>query len=127
MKEILEQVANGELSVPEAEAQLQGYTISDAGRYDVARETRSGIPEAILGSGKSPNEVAELVTSAVQTTGRAIVTRISDEQYEMALDRLNSEYPDIDIDYHKRANILVVKSPSFEVQRIDATIGVISA
>jgi NCAIR mutase (PurE)-related protein len=65
MREILEAVAAGGLSPEAAEAELRGYARTDAGRFDAARKARTGIPEAILASGKTAEQIASMVTTAV--------------------------------------------------------------
>ena len=69
MRETLEALAAGELGVEAAAAELAGYAETDdgSGRFDAAREERTGIPEAVLASGKTPAEVADLVATAVET------------------------------------------------------------
>ena len=66
MREVLEALESGELSVEAAEAELRGYVESDAGRFDAARQLRRGVPEVILGDGKTPREVASLATTAIE-------------------------------------------------------------
>jgi NCAIR mutase (PurE)-related protein len=61
MRDVLEAVAAGELSPEAAQARLRGYATTEAGRFDAARERRSGVPEAVLAAGKTPAEVADLV------------------------------------------------------------------
>ncbi|MFW5978088.1 MAG: hypothetical protein ACOCP2_02485, partial [Halohasta sp.] len=70
MRETLEALADGELSVSAAEARLSGYATTPSGRFDAAREGRRGIPEGILAEGKTPDEVLDLAEAAVDTTGR---------------------------------------------------------
>jgi NCAIR mutase (PurE)-related protein len=69
MREILDAVADGVLSPVEAEAELRGYVRTAAGRFDAAREDRTGVPEAVLADGKTPREVASM-TAAVGTARR---------------------------------------------------------
>lgn len=127
MRETLEALAAGELSVEAAQAQLQGYAANEGGRFDAARETRAGVPEAILGEGKTPDGVASLVTTAVETTGRAIATRLDDEQVSAARRRLADDHPDTSLRWHERTGVLVAHAPDFETPRLDATIGVLTA
>jgi NCAIR mutase (PurE)-related protein len=123
MRELLEAVAAGELSVAEAEAELAGYATGDAGRYDAAREHRRGIPEAILADGKTDDEVAELAATAVETTGRALVTRIDDAAAAAVADRLDTAT----VEHHERAGVLVAHAPDFEAPSLDATVTVVTA
>jgi NCAIR mutase (PurE)-related protein len=69
MRDILQAVAAGELSPEAAEAQLSGYATVDAGRFDAARQQRSGVPEAILATGKTPAEIVTLAETS-PTTGQ---------------------------------------------------------
>ncbi|GAA0223790.1 nickel pincer cofactor biosynthesis protein LarB [Haladaptatus pallidirubidus] len=127
MRELLEAVAAGELSVTEAESRLSGYATTEAGRFDAARETRRGVPEAILCDGKMPTEVATLATAAVETAGRALVTRANDEQIRAVRARLAEEHPDANVRVRERANILVAHAVGFDKPELDATVGVVSA
>jgi NCAIR mutase (PurE)-related protein len=127
MRDILDAVAAGELSPEAAEAKLAGYATSRAGRFDAARERRSGVPEAVLADGKTPEEVAALVSTSVETTGRAIATRIDDEGITAARARLDDDCPDASVRLHDRANVLVVHGPDFEVPDIDASVCIVTA
>src|SRR6056297_3277764 len=110
-RELLQAVADGEITVAEAEAELAGYATNEAGRFDAARETRRGVPEAILAEGKTPGEVAELATTAVETTGRAVVTRTTEEQVDAVAERLATDHPEADQRVHDRCGVLVVHAP----------------
>ena len=91
MRELLEAVAAGDLSPAEAEAELRGYARTDAGRFDAARERRTGIPEAVLAEGKTPEETATMAAAAVETTGRALVTRADADDVEACRELLAEE------------------------------------
>jgi hypothetical protein len=124
MRDILEAVAAGDLSPAAAEAQLRGYATSDAGRFDAAREQRRGVPEAIIATGKTPAETATLVESALETTGRAIVTRVDDETVEAVTDACPA---DSSVDHDERARTLVVHGRAFDPPDVDATVAVVTA
>lgn len=127
MRELLEAVAAGNISPAAAESELRGYATGDAGRFDAARQRRSGVPEAVLADGKTPGEVATLASTAVETTGRAIVTRLDEPHRKAVHDRLESDAPDATITDHERARTLVAHAPSFDPPALDATVGVITA
>ena len=122
MRDILEAVADGTLSPAEAEAQLAGYATTGAGRFDAARETRRGVPEAILAEGKTPDETATIAVAAVETSGRALITRASAAHAEAVADAL----PDCTIDRDARAKTIVACDSSFERPDIDATVGIVT-
>ena len=127
MRELLEAVAAGEVSPAEAQARLAGYATGEAGRFDAAREGRSGVPEAVLATGKTPAEVAALAATAVETAGRAIVTRTDAADREAVTDRLAGDHPDADVTVHDRAGVLVARAPSFDPPALDAAVGVVTA
>lgn len=127
MRELLEAVSAGEVSPAEAQARLAGYATGDAGRFDAARESRSGVPEAILADGKTPAEVAELAATAVETAGRAIVTRLTDEDAVAVHGRLDDDHPAATIDHDERAGVLVARRPDFEPPSLAASVGVVTA
>ena len=124
MREILDAVAAGDLTPAEAEARLVGYATTDVGRFDAAREQRRGVPEAILAEGKTPDEVASLAEAAVTTTGRAIATRVDDDDIAAMRDRL----PDgVDVTADERARTVVAHAPTFDAPALDARVVVVTA
>jgi len=127
MRELLEAVAAGEVSPAEAEARLSGYANDEAGRFDAARETRRGVPEAILADGKTPEETASLAETAVETTGRAIVTRTDDDQRRAVRQRLADDHPDAAVTAHDRSGVVVAHASDFELPDLDATVTVVTA
>jgi len=126
MRELLEAVAAGDLSPAQAEAELRGYATGDAGRFDAAREQRSGVPEAVYGEGKTPGEVADLVATAVETTGRGIATRVDDAAVAAVRERVAAEHPDAVVDHRERSRVLIVRADDFEPPDLDATVGVVT-
>ncbi|WP_135853451.1 nickel pincer cofactor biosynthesis protein LarB [Halorussus salinus] len=127
MRELLDAVAAGEVSPADAEARLSGYATDEAGRFDAARETRRGVPEAILGDGKTPDETASLAETAVETTGRAIVTRTDADQQRAVRRRLADDYPAAEVTVHERSGVVVAHAADFEPPDVAATVGVVTA
>ena len=127
MRDLLEAVAAGDVSPAEAEARLAGYATGDAGRFDAARESRRGVPEAVLGDGKTPAEAAALAATAVETTGRAIVTRTDEPQREAVRRELADAHPDAEVSVDERARVVVAHAAEFSPPDLDATVGVVTA
>ncbi|MFB6171970.1 MAG: nickel pincer cofactor biosynthesis protein LarB [Haloarculaceae archaeon] len=127
MRETLEAVARGELSVEAAMADLAGYATTDAGRFDAARERRTGIPEGILAEGKTAEETAGLVATAVETTGSALATRVDGATAAAVTDHLADQHPEADVDYDERARTLVAHGPAYDPPALDARAGVVTA
>lgn len=125
MRELLEAVAAGEVSPEAAEAELRGYVTDEAGRFDAARERRRGIPEAIYAAGKRPDQVASLAVTALETTDRALVTRVADETAAAVVDHLADERPDATVE--RRATTLVARAPGYEPPSLAASVGIVTA
>ncbi|MBM85032.1 MAG: circadian phase modifier CpmA [Rhodospirillaceae bacterium] len=83
-------------------------------RFDGSRENRIGLVEAILADVKSPRQISEALEQAEQLTGRALVTRMSREQFGA----LSAKYRDrIDYDPISRTGFLgVVPDPLAELR-----------
>ena len=127
MREVLEAVAAGELSVEAAEAKLAGYATGEAGRFDAARVERSGVPEAILGEMKTGSEIAALARTSLETTGRAIATRVDPEIVPVVREELASEGADVSVEWSERSRWLVATTTEFERPDLDASVGVVTA
>lgn len=122
MRELLKAVADGSLSPTEAEAELRGYVTGDAGRFDAARDQRRGIPEAIFAEGKSDAQVAALAETALETTGRALLTRVSESHVEVLETHLADAFPDAAID--RRSTTVRVTAADYEHPSLDATVAI---
>lgn len=127
MRDILDAVAAGDLSPAEAEAAIAGYATGDAGRFDAAREERAGVPEAVLAEGKTAGEVAELVDTAVATTGRGIATRLDEADAAAVREQLEESHPQADVQWDDRSRWLVAHGPEYERPQLDAKVGVVTA
>ena len=82
---LLSEVANGNLSPDEALKELRWQpveSISDFARLDHHRSLRQSMPEFVYGEGKSPEQVAEIMTAMAGRTGRALATRITQLHFE---------------------------------------------
>ncbi len=127
MRELLKRVAAGELSPAVAEAELRGYTTGKAGRFDAAREERTGIPEGIIADGKTDAEVAALACDALATTGRALVTRADVSTMAAVREAVAAEISAATIWTDDRAGTLAGHAPDFEPPSLTATVGVVTA
>jgi len=127
MRDTLEALAAGELSVEAAMADLAGYAATDAGRFDAARESRTGIPEGVLAEGKTPAETATLVATAVETTGSALATRVDPETAERVTEYLAAEHPEAAVDHDERARTVVVHGPEYDSPDLNARVGIVTA
>jgi pyridinium-3,5-biscarboxylic acid mononucleotide synthase len=81
LRQLLQQVEQGSLPAADAERQLLGYLrelpFEDLGfaRVDHHRALRQGFPEVILGTGKTPAQIAAIATRIVARGHSLLVTR----------------------------------------------------
>jgi NCAIR mutase (PurE)-related protein len=89
LEELLESVRRGELEPQSALERLAQLPFRDLGfaRADVHRELRQGAPEAVLGEGKTPEQVAAIAGALLEGgAGSVIVTRADAEVRRAVLD-----------------------------------------
>jgi len=85
LREVLEKLTRGEISLDEAEKALKMLAIEEVGdlaRLDIGREIRHGIPEVVIAEGKTPEDVAEIASKALAQKGRVIISRASKQHVE---------------------------------------------
>jgi NCAIR mutase (PurE)-related protein len=74
----------------------------DFAKIDHHRELREGLPEVVLGLGKTPDQVARIGEKLVERSGRLLVTRLDREGYRA----LQAAVPDAE--YHELARVAIV-------------------
>ena len=118
---LLDEVASGGTSVPDAVEALRGLPFEDVpdAKVDHHRELRTGHPEAIYGPGKTPEQVRDIAGAlAAEATGAVFVTRATPEQAAAAAQAAPGAI------FHERARLVVVKSAA---DRVDAVVAVVAA
>ncbi len=117
VKAILERLAEGDIDVEEALHELRYAPFADMGdvKFDMHREMRTGVPEAVYAPGKATDDIVALVEAA--DAAPLFITRADRETYEAVAEVA-------DATYHERARLIVVASTA---ERDDATIAVVSA
>jgi NCAIR mutase (PurE)-related protein len=71
-------------------------------KVDHHRELRDGLPEVVLGQGKTPDQIAAMGRTLAGRTGRLLVTRLDREGYRA----LQAAVPDTE--YHELARVAIV-------------------
>lgn len=106
LRELLNSVASGCLSVDEAVSKLERLPFEDLAyaRVDHHRSLRKGFPEVIFGQGKSPEHILGIMNAIARQKDTIMVTRLSPEKAAAIL----AEYPDAT--YYREARILVHES-----------------
>lgn len=100
---LLEQVAQGMLSVEDALTALRDLPYQDLGfaRIDHHRALRKGFPEVVFCQGKTPEQTAAIVAQ-LATRGRVLATRASEAHYHA----VQAQVPDAV--YHTLARAITV-------------------
>lgn len=107
IREVLERLAEGEISVEEAEREVRLDAVEEleGSLLDLGREGRTGVPEAILGEGKEPEVLAEAAISMAEERGRSLSTRVSEEGFE----EVKWQLPEgMELEWHAEARALVL-------------------
>ena len=87
LKELLARVQAGDTPVEDAFAELRQLPFADLGfaMVDHHRAIRQGVPEVILGEGKTPEQIVGIARELARMGQNVLVTRISPEQAAIAL------------------------------------------
>jgi len=126
VREILEKVAKGLISVDEAERLLRVLTVEEIGnmaRIDVGREYRKGIPEVILAEGKDARDLAQIAATMLRESGRAIISRADKEQILAVKEAMPD---DAFSQVNDKARLIVIKKKSFVVKKTGGKIGILT-
>jgi pyridinium-3,5-biscarboxylic acid mononucleotide synthase len=126
MKDILQKLKNGEISVESAEKMLRNdhiVELEDFAKMDIHREMRTGIPEAVFAEGKDDAELLKIIKSC--SNNGIIVTRLTNQRYQQMEEGINEVLtPNMATEYNQKARILVIRTQ--EVKKI-GKIGLITA
>lgn len=104
VKQLLEGVRRGEVSVEKALMELKTAPFADIGyaKVDLHRRVRQGAAEVIYGAGKTPEQIAGIIqTMRLNGQNRILITRMSQEA--AALVRETEE-----LEYHEEAKVGLV-------------------
>jgi NCAIR mutase (PurE)-related protein len=87
---LLSRVQTGEIGIEAALAELRTLPYVDLGyaRVDLHRALRQGVPEVILGEGKTPEHIVGVAEQLIREGQRVLVTRLSADKAEAVRARL---------------------------------------
>ncbi|HTX61179.1 MAG TPA: nickel pincer cofactor biosynthesis protein LarB [Methanobacterium sp.] len=125
MREILQKLMDGKISLEEAEKHLktmQIREIEDFAKLDMCRDIRTGIPEVIFAEGKENQDLVKIINGAL-VQGRIMVTKLNRDKYDSIKGEI--ELPEgFRMEYFDRAKILLIKD--HDIEKKDK-VGVITA
>ena len=127
LREVLEKLTRGEISLDEAEKALKMLAVEELGdlaRLDVGREIRHGVPEVVIAEGKTPGDVAEIASKVLAQKGRVIISRATKQHVEalksvMAKDEFLHE--------SRTGGAVVVRRKDSAVRATGGRVGIITA
>ena len=84
---LLNDVQSNRTSVPDALERLKDLPFEDLGfaKLDHHRSLRTGMPEVIFSSGKTPEQVAEIFTHMAKAGGNVLATRAAREYFDAVI------------------------------------------
>jgi len=111
LKQILENVQSGSLSIEEALQRMRSLPFEEVGefaRVDHHRAIRTGFPAVVFGQGKTPSQVIQIVRRLMAQNDRVLVTRVTPE---MAAEVLVSVS---ELTYNETARLLILDHSNLE-------------
>jgi NCAIR mutase (PurE)-related protein len=126
LRELLEGVASGGVTVNDAMSELRQLPYEDLGfaNVDHHRAMRTGRPEVVYCQGKATDHVVEIVARLAERNPVVLATRATEDVYEAVRDRLPHA------NYHAMARIIEVReagAPELEHGEDDPYVLVVSA
>jgi len=111
LRELLERVKEGEISIDEALNNLKELPFKDLGfaKVDHHREIRKGYPEVIYGEGKTREQVVKIVSEMLEKDSNILVTRTSQEIYQAVYEVCPQA------EYYPLARTIVIRKKAVEV------------
>ena len=105
LRDILDSVKSGRLSVQEAVGRLRHLPYEDLGfaKVDHHRSLRTGFPEVIFCQGKSSEQVVEILKRLAERNPVVLATRADEATYEAVRKAVPHAV------YHKQARMIVVR------------------
>jgi NCAIR mutase (PurE)-related protein len=127
MREILENLASGKISVEAAEKALKINAIEQVGnvaKLDISRENRRGVPEIVLAEGKSMDDLVSICTAMIEKSGKVIVSRLDDSQ----ISRLDETFRDgYESEQFAHARSTVIRKRGHHISKTGGKVGIVTA
>jgi pyridinium-3,5-biscarboxylic acid mononucleotide synthase len=105
IRNLFEQVRRGKVSPDDAVAKLRHMPFEDIGfaKVDHHRALRAGMPEVILGEGKTPAQVAGIFARLAKQGGNVLATRASEKQFTAVKKKVRG------VEYRELARAIVLQ------------------
>ncbi|WP_455645735.1 nickel pincer cofactor biosynthesis protein LarB [Methanosphaera sp.] len=126
MRDILNKLIEGKISIADAENELKITQIQEMGdnvKFDNMREERVGVPEAVYSQGKTDDDLINIINN-VNFTKQLMITRLPEERFNKIKNQLNEDIIEKSV-YYKQASILTINKT--EPTHFSGKVGLITA
>ena len=105
IRKLFQQVRQGQLSPDDAVDRLRHLPFEDLGfaKVDHHRALRNGMPEIILGEGKTTAQVAGIFSRLAKHGGNVLATRATEKQFQAVKKKVRS------VEYRELARAIVLQ------------------
>ena len=105
IRKLFEQVRKGAITADDAVMRLRHLPFEDLGfaKVDHHRALRNGMPEVILGEGKTPSQTAGIFARLAKHGGNILATRASEKQFAAVKKKVRG------VEYRELARAIVLK------------------
>ncbi len=109
LRQLLEQVAGGNVSPDDAMSRLRSLPFEDLGfaKVDHHRVLRQGFPEVIFGQGKTPEQIVRIAKALHDQGSSVLVTRVDDQKAQSVL----AAMPELKYNHQARCMTFVSTNP----------------
>lgn len=128
LRNILDDFANGSLSLDEVTKQISIHAIEKLGeiaKLDAGREVRKGMPEIIFAENKEYRDVIRITLAAVRANGQAVVSRIRKAEISRIAGALRRK--GLILELGKNSTTILASDKSFRRKTTTAKIGIVAA
>lgn len=126
MKDILNQLIDGEITVNDAERKLKTMQIHEIGqhvKFDNSRENRIGVPEAVYSEGKRDEDLINIINN-IDFINNLMITRLPEDRFNDIKNKINEDVLEKSV-YHKVASILTINKS--KTKKLRGKVGIITA
>lgn len=126
LRQVLELLASGELSIEEAEARLSPAGIAalgDFARLDTGRHARKGIPEVVYAPGKTTEQLLHICGEMLDHPGNCVISSLEDSHWEA----LESRFHGLLAVANRDASVAVLRIEGHRVVPTGGVVGMLSA
>lgn len=127
VEDLLRKFREGKLTLEEASRLLRASAIAEVenvAKFDLGRAVRKGIPEIILGEGKSPEVLLKIALKVVEASGVAIASKLTESQMT-AVRSLKIE--GVEVEVNEDARIAVFRRGDYERPKVDGKVAIVTA